>query len=748
MDETALRVRGEIDLSAVDVDPEVPLRVAAVRDGAILTSDTLDLPKSTKKPIPYELSVVLPADCWFWIYVGRADVSDAIFLRAELASAPVRSMMMASDVEVKAEKRSAAKALSLTAPLMAIEASHYLTWLGWCKKYRVTGRIVCRHWRWTGHGFAFCDDPVPGATIELSDVDCFWWFCRTDLITTATSQADGTFSAEFWWCCAPWRPWAIGPWAIEPELLRPIRELIEQADFPSLPLPQPDPKSLQPFIEELGAHLADPVQPGGTRLSLDEMGIAERLPSKQLEALHVWPWWSGADCAPDLRIRATQECHGEVEVVYEESLSQTRWNIGTNVNVTLLANSKACCISKCNDELCGDCIKVGNVGCVPVMTIGGNDPNAAVPAALHGVASPGSADILFARDIGIDAVWGSGAAIDYYEIEYSLNGSPFAPLPADTVAGFQRIYWGPECGVPGSPKFNPVSFPAVDKFDAANVSHRVIRTRRDFEQACDPASWENMWFPGGGRWWTTNRDYLFTWHTAATSGSAETPLLADGLYTLRVVGWAVDGAGKLVDRQLMRRCDTNEVERLLIRLDNRLVPNHAASIPSHPHGAGFTHIPTIDPDCDIVSMVKNEGGKGERVVNPCDIVRLRDTDSLTVHFTATVPAGVNDEHLGGYSMGVHYAESAFFDALAASGGPQSDPTVIVGPTYSQAVAQGAVRPQWGGGSYKVVLPGSAFPETCAYLFNLAAWKRVNNGCGSVEYFHRNETEYSITIEKH
>jgi hypothetical protein len=162
------------------------------------------------------------------------------------------------------------------------------------------------------------------------------------------------------------------------------------------------------------------------------------------------------------------------------------------------------------------------------------------------------------------------------------------------------------------------------------------------------------------------------------------------------------------------------------------------------------HFGTRDPDCDITSIVKNEG-PNQVIVAPCDIVELENTDSLTVHFTVTVPAPDNDRHLGGYWMQVHHSESAVFDAIAASvgGAPQADPTIAVGPTYDDtlSVAQGGSRRWWGGGNYKLTLMGSAFPETCAYLFSLHAWKRVWSGCWPIEWFHYNDTETSITIKK-
>jgi hypothetical protein len=114
---------------------------------------------------------------------------------------------------------------------------------------------------------------------------------------------------------------------------------------------------------------------------------------------------------------------------------------------------------------------------------------------------------------------------------------------------------------------------------------------------------------------------------------------------------------QLTNRQVMKRCDTDDEERLIIRLDNRTLPNHSASTPTHPWGPGFVHVGTLDPDCDFVKFVKNEGKGDEEEVDACDIVELKKVNTLTVHFSVTVPAPAADRHLGGYWMTVHHGES-------------------------------------------------------------------------------------------
>jgi hypothetical protein len=222
---------------------------------------------------------------------------------------------------------------------------------------------------------------------------------------------------------------------------------------------------------------------------LDETAIVKRLPrAPELEALHVWPWWPRRDCQPDILLRVTQECEGAVQIIYEEKLSQTHWNAPTELDVTLLANDKACCIPVCEDPPCGDCFKWAEARCTPVKNIGGNDPLAPVAADLLGLASPGAGDIVFARSVPLTGVFGSLADVDYYEIEYSLNGSAFAPLPLNTLGGFNRIFWGPPCGG-GSPQWNTVAFPVTAKQDGASVDHHVHESREHYEQNCDLSSW-------------------------------------------------------------------------------------------------------------------------------------------------------------------------------------------------------------------------------------------------------------------
>lgn len=747
-------VRGQVDVSRVEEDIEVPLRVAAVQGGTVLASQALERPNRAGK-FGYELRFRLPSPCGFHVLVGRADVSQEVLLASELARVKVAAPTRASEAM-------AAKRLEIAASDLVVEAARYSYIIGLCRKYRVRGRVVCRHWRFEDGHFHFCDDPVPGATVEVYDVDRLWFFSVKDLVTTATTGIDGTFEAEFTWCCLPWRPWFDRPWYVDPELLHGVRLAVDslRARVPvPIPDPPPDPAGLESFVRSVGTALqvaqAKPT-PGTALAQMSDVEVAAGL---QLHLPHLvpnWPWRPRRDCAPDLLLRATQKCGGSVQVIYEEGSEQTPWNAPTDVSVTILANDKACCIPACDDPDCDDCFKFTNVGSTPVQNIGGNDPVAPVADKFLGVAGPGGADLLFGGTLDIFGTLGSLADLDYYELEDSTDDElTWSPLPAATLAPLEKSFWGVPCGGVGIPQWNPISVVPEAIADTSATVHHVYQTRARFQAQCPGAPWEDPADPGS-RWWDSRRDRALVWTTSKVESPpqalapfttfVETPQVPDGLHRLRVIGWKINAANQLTDRRVVLRCNTLEEERLLIRLDNRTIINHPASTTSHPWGPGYVHIGSVDPDCDFVSIVRNEGQTSEVVVDACSVVELSDTDSLTVHFLVSTPPADNDRHLGGYWMTVHHGESAYFDAVS-TGVLSATAPAHPGRTYASAVTQGEDRRWWGGGNFSLKLPGSAFEETCAYLFRLHAYKRVFNGSTAHEYFHANDAEFSFTINK-
>ncbi len=272
---------------------------------------------------------------------------------------------------------------------------------------------------------------------------------------------------------------------------------------------------------------------------------------------------------------------------------------------------------------------------------------------------------------------------------------------------------------------------------------RYYKTKYKFQRDNAP--------PPGAGWIWTRPDRLFI------MDSNKLPE-GDGLYTFRVVGYRQAAHGTLVDERVMPLCGTEDDEfplpsTVMIRTDNRTMADHPPSIPSHPWGPGTVHLGTLEPDCDIVSVIKNEGSSGSEAMNACGDAVIVDTDSITIHFKVTTPISVRDAHLLAYQISLHWGESVRrwlvnpSEVVATQSG---DPTVHYphyGPTYVQALAQGATRPFWSGGNFKVTIPGSAFPVSCAYMLRLRAWKRTTHGCSSPYNFHWNICEYSFCVVK-
>jgi hypothetical protein len=760
---------GTIDLSDIpkeEFNADLELRVAAVNGDAILGS-TVVKAKEQKGRVPFELEfdpffnpgAVVP--CGLRLIVGP-NVADRELLSLDVASTtyeftkPARSTRAkkaeAAEITTAPDEADTERARAQAAKLrvdigeIAVLPHIYRCWLWCCRVYRIRGRVVCRNWRYNPitRRWTWCDDPVPGAKVDIYDVDRFLWWYREDLITTATTHVDGTFEATFTWCCRRF-PWWDG-WLIDQDILRHIRELLlERNVILKPPPPDPDPRVLQELAASLTPRPAPSTAaaaPVVEAVSTSAESLRSLLPeSERLSTLRVWPWWDTEDCEPDVIFRARQLCHGKEEVIHYEAPAQARWNIPTNLNVTLLANDKACCLPVCRDPECPDCMKLTWVACVPIDHIAdgsfGGSPD------LRGYVNvPGQADepmygsLQMRGDIGTD--------IDYFRVQYSKDGGAWTDLPTPEFAGYSRRYWQ------GAPGFSPyIPFVPVSKvYGGGNVV--VISTRHHYEEL-------NPGLPrfGGDVFWD-DWDTLFYFATDAS------PSLGDGLFELRFIGYAADAGDDLVagTEEVIDTCGLPTWETVYLRIDNQLNPNHPAV--DHTCGGTTTHFCVDEPDAYIRNLVKNEGLWNQQPVSVCDIVDLEPTDTLTVHFSVTVPATAKDGHLGGYQMWADYgASQRFYIGGAGVGAPCPDPSssvsrgifeadpggplVQVGPSYADALAQGAPRPHWYGGNYKVTLRGCDFPVCCAYEIYLHGWKRTTNGCASPEWTHWNQYHNTFTV---
>ncbi len=225
-----------------------------------------------------------------------------------------------------------------------ISAYYWWWWWWWCREYTITGRLVCAD-----------GSPVPGATVCAYDVDWWWWWFSEDQVGCATTDATGSFQISFRRCCGWlwWWWWERRIWRVDPVLADRIVPILQKVPgIRRIPLPDPAP-DLKVFESLLGpiagqsrslALAAPQSQRGGASASINP-GILEtlrtqllaKLPySQELERLRVWPWWPWWpwwDCDADIIFRATQNCNGQNNVIVDETILQTRFDIPNQLNV-------------------------------------------------------------------------------------------------------------------------------------------------------------------------------------------------------------------------------------------------------------------------------------------------------------------------------------------------------------------------------------------------------------------------------
>lgn len=632
---------------------------------------------------------------------------------------------------------------------ITVEVGLAKIWLAFCQTYTIRGRVVCRKFvRFDSieQMPVFCDEPVPGAKVEAFDVDCWWYWWKKDFIKSAITDMNGYFEIKFRWCCLPWYPNLKQKWTPDLELLDTIREVFAQAKPPLPPPPKEALRSPVSFLEYmrqfditgLGSktesadlpNMLDAAPTLGKEASLSKV----RLPMVPCSRLPCWPFRK-SDCRPDVILKVTQECKGALEVIYEETRADTRWNIANDLYVTLLADcDKACSIPICDDLPPEDCIQFTKIGClvdIPEICTESTSPifgyyngSTNVPCTSTNRIDRPFGGVLEIEGFGFVAAENSD--FDYYKVQYAPYGTTsYTDIETLTI---ERYYW-----------FNPPAttppFTVRATFDATtyDAKDNLIKTvelwRKDWE-AANPGQ---ALFPT-----PTNRDMLVRWNTRN---------VPDDVYTLRILGYRKNNGGLDGPYPVVSCVDTSKEETMLLRLDNRQ-DGHPPSSASHPCGFGTVHSCSSEPDCDFVRVVKNDGLKGSKEINGCDMVKLKDTDTLTIYYDV----GDEDGHLSHYCLSAHYAESQVFNivnhcesATDKGSAPVSDSsgTYYPGPHYTQALTQGATRPHWYGGRFKVQLQGSDF-ISCAYLFRLRVWKRTTNGCWLI---YGNRCEFSFCIEK-
>jgi hypothetical protein len=674
-----------LDASGVEGFEPGPVKVALVGSRGTIQSQIVKLDGKGQGAATFSLK---QATGTLRVLVGPEDASDEELPQLQTISREISARAL--------------RGRELKLSPLVISDFYWHWWRRWCRTFTITGRVVCAD-----------GSPVPGANVCAYDVDWWWWWSSNQQVGCATTDASGVFKLTFRWCCGWWPIWwwRLRHWQLEPALVEKINPVLERIPHLTPPIPSPRP-SLELF-ESIVA--TDGVATRGAASSInpaDLPALRERLVTKlphlpELEQLRIWPWYPWApwwDCTPDIIFKVTQKCQGQEKQIVSEGFFDTRWNIPTNLNVTLVANQEACCIDEPPPPE-GNCVLISHVCGDLVNGIGGN-PTA--PAAPVGYLSPGVVatfgDRPYAGVVPVSGMFGSAANVDYYEFETAtIAAGPYAAMPPAAAGGFTRTYWGPQLGG------GPVGF-HNEGFPFTIISGRlVVESREHFEANHDPLSW------GTTRFWVTNRDLLFNWLTATT--------FADDTYYLRLVGYTEAG-GVLGAPQILPLCDTEQNNGVAITIDNSTS--------------------ALEPAADIVDVRINGASAG-----PCSNINASDGGTLEIDFVAYDV----DSHLAFYSLIATYGKNLAVNLLSAPGAtltpvalgaiPAAD---FVGPNYGAARIQGAASPSWRAGGLRLTIPdlGNAFPETCCYQIELRVYKRTIVSCDH-NYTPNKLSFYSLTV---
>lgn len=734
-----------LDASGVeDLDPEREVKILVVPEKGAPQSEVTRLDRSARATAVFGFAEH-PGTVKVIVGPGDAGDDELVGMQTISVDVPGRQWLEESKLALRP---------------IAVTRFYWHWWLRWCRWFTVRGRVVCAD-----------GTPVPGAVVTAYDTDYWWWWCSKQAVGSATTDLNGTFEINFRWCCGwwPWWWWAMRHWHVEPLLAEKILPVLyREPKLKRPPIPEPDPDPLifdrilagddvrrSPFLTHADHAVAGGIpSPRAGRLPLSRAAarfdpstlekvrgpLAKSLPPPaEAERLRLWPWfpwnpWS--DCTPDIIFRATQECEGGQTVIVDETCWDTRHDIPTTLDVTLVANENACCIPDGEGCLEGECLALSHACGITADNIGGN---VGAPATPEGFVSPGSGDQPFAGLITISGTVDCMTGVDYYEFQWSHDGIAWNDVPSAAAGAFGRSYidfstfpftWGHPLFSASPPHDGRFVYPTLQFYEANNP----------------PANW------GSDRIWVGGSKFqLMNWLTNGAEW-------ADGVYHLRVRGWNWDAvAGTLVNPRVLKVCGSDEDATLLLTLDNRTVgpsSGHPPSVPSHPVTA--LHAETMEPDTDILAVqIVHEAGPPS-VVQSCGSVPISEEDLLVVDFMAYDPDG----HLSGYSLNVTWGENQLASLLNPAltdwslapmpGFPPVPAAAQVGPTYADArsVAPppngGAVSPIWQGGALRLTVRASeVFPVTCCYQLELAATKRTIVDCGAPP--HRNDSAYSFAV---
>ena len=751
-----------IDLTKIDEKefaPDRPLRVAAVRGGKILDQKTI-VPAKERNPRRFQVALSLGPEedgvAGAEVVVAPADDERNIFskLTARTLVSVARDRVRANDIVV----------------LPGI-----YTWWRFCwfpKSYRVTGRVL-RH-------VGDCTYPIPGAQVEIYDVDYCWWWYNEDLLKTGVTDANGFFDIKFTWCVPLWCLFEVirkPPLLIDPDLRDRLRAVLAErlpVKFPPPP-PPPDPIQWEKQLSDLGLDLSASGTPRRSEFeniairelrslelptpspaTLDETSarrLATSISATAISSLRpkinaadifrpiiFWPpCEEPCDWLPDIKIRVTQTQPGGTVVIYQDTWFDIHFNQADDLlNLTLEANASALYADTCHpDQLLGNCMLLDAVGTIKIMpTV---DPVTLIPHPLEGIYQPDvtagvsygvtpdrrhrlgyvkNYDRPWAGTVSVYGRFGIAANVDYYQVQVAKWSN------ADLLAwDVDHTY------VPPDAAFAPVPGTALVAF-----------SRSYLEESPSPQHWPHETFGpntvSGIPLLYKSRERFEQEYRDSHGGNDPAPSFGGWF-------WNYFTETRLFDLDTSKMANGYYTFRFVCYnqtgVDGSGNPILVPVTMGLPGGVGkrcntskpelvtlYLHDDKHIPECDILNFTKN----GTTVVDECAMVTLTPGDWLEVEYQAFDGAG----HLDHYSVTLQKGSGPEPALTSLAGVTPVSGSVPEGPNYANALVDPpmtpAIPPQWFGGTWIKKIPYSTFVAmggSCAYNLRVTACDRHTTG---------------------
>jgi hypothetical protein len=609
-------------------------------------------------------------------------------------------------------------------------------WLIWCRTFTISGYV-----------YGTDGNPVPSAQVSAYNVDWFWWWSSTSQVgPTAITDPTGYFSIEFTWCCGwlPWYWWELQEWRLDPVLVDKIQPVLKLNPGLHVNSPSPElslsfsalnPQPLPPFKHPAARPNVTAPELNPSTLSAIREKLVNVLPTvPEFERFCLWPWcpWTPwFDCDPNIIFKVTQSCGGLNNVILNENVWQARIDIPTSLSVTLTANSEACTIPPQPGQPDGACFLF-----TAACSVAAEDIGITGSGTLAGLANPGSEDQPFTGAVGIYGQFGYLPSephyADYYAIQYRPEGtSTWLPVPASALQPFSMTYFDATKSFPFQ-WFNPVFAPGPLPLTGLPGQFAQVYMSSEFFQLSNPTPPNDWGSPLTGQVWTNNIDQVAAIETAG--------FFTDGPYEFQIVGYTLETDGTISSNGALPGC--GKPSKLGVNYNNDFTLYFANPIP------GETY-----PDTAINSISFNGSA-----LPPCGIITLPPSVpfSFVVNFTASDAEGFLDS----YSLTLQYGTNPPTDlvSLASVGcvappppSPSCGNTALsggqVGPTYPDAIIEGAVRPFWNGGTMTLTFADglALFPTNCAYELILTVNKRNIVNCLTEYDYYQETVYYSFTV---